>query len=475
MTATPTHAAVSADGTSMFCVEGYVNTPELSAGRGGGLSQGLSANGPYKSLFRARSKSEAGAGTGGKACAASTVVDAPALHVLAEAAGSPEAQSPISSAAASASPPPPAAAAATPAPTPAPVVPAPASVPAPAPALPTSVHTSKKRRKPSPLIASLSPASSGAPLDSAQALRPSPVPSTNASASSSSHVDPSPPPRQPRAKPVNGGGNSTTAKGRKRKEKAPAPVPPPARAVQSNGNGEQGEQRYERRSLPRQQSGSPFPATAELRETEPAVQSRSRNVQQQRNRAGGLKDNDVGGSLSPPAAPADNGNYDHAESYDPSYYKAEPSSAGNTVRVGGQSLSPPPKESPRPSPSVVNHYPGSARMTSPALKSSSRSETPGTKPRMVTLLIEDRRNGTDELAEVHVPLKTIGEEGCLWADAKDVCAALQSGPSRIDGVCFFLRAPAGKGRSIDEFLLAQVPPRCSRCAESIDRYFCVYL
>ena len=62
----------------------------------------------------------------------------------------------------------------------------------------------------------------------------------------------------------------------------------------------------------------------------------------------------------------------------------------------------------------------------------SRSVTPGTKPRMITLLIEDRRHGTDELAEVHVPLKTAGE-GYLWADAMDVCVALQSGPSRIDG------------------------------------------
>ncbi|KAH9952978.1 hypothetical protein BC827DRAFT_1081123, partial [Russula dissimulans] len=52
--------------------------------------------------------------------------------------------------------------------------------------------------------------------------------------------------------------------------------------------------------------------------------------------------------------------------------------------------------------------------------------------RMITLFIEDRRHGTDELAEVHVPLKTAGE-GYFWADAKDVCAALQSGPSRIDG------------------------------------------
>ena len=55
---------------------------------------------------------------------------------------------------------------------------------------------------------------------------------------------------------------------------------------------------------------------------------------------------------------------------------------------------------------------------------------------MVMLLIEDRRNGADELAEVHVPLKTIGEEGCHLADAKDVRAALQSGPPRIDGVFF---------------------------------------
>jgi hypothetical protein len=54
---------------------------------------------------------------------------------------------------------------------------------------------------------------------------------------------------------------------------------------------------------------------------------------------------------------------------------------------------------------------------------------------MLTLLIEDRRNGTDELAEVHVPLKIAGE-GYLWADAKDVCAALQGGPSRIDGEAF---------------------------------------
>jgi hypothetical protein len=52
---------------------------------------------------------------------------------------------------------------------------------------------------------------------------------------------------------------------------------------------------------------------------------------------------------------------------------------------------------------------------------------------MLTLLIEDRRHGSDELAEVRVPLR-VADEGHFWADAKQVCAALQAGPSRIDGV-----------------------------------------
>ncbi|KAN0126006.1 hypothetical protein V8E52_001213, partial [Russula decolorans] len=127
-TKTPIHAATStcADGTSMFCVEGYVNTPELSAGRGGGLSQGLPANGPYKSLFRAGSRSESRANASNHQ-------------------------------------------------------PAPTSAPA-----PTSVSTSKKRsRKPSPLIASMSPASPVVQLDPISATRSPPVVSTNASSSSS--------------------------------------------------------------------------------------------------------------------------------------------------------------------------------------------------------------------------------------------------------------------------------------------------
>ena len=53
---------------------------------------------------------------------------------------------------------------------------------------------------------------------------------------------------------------------------------------------------------------------------------------------------------------------------------------------------------------------------------------------MITLLIEHRRHGTDELAEVHVPLDAAGE-GYLWADAKDVCVALQSESSLLDGAC----------------------------------------
>jgi hypothetical protein len=407
-----------------------VNTPELSAVRGGGLSQGLPANGPYKSLFRARSRS-ASHGSGNKAAAA-PAADA-ALHVLAEAAQSPEALSPVSTA----SPVPTAAAIITITPT---ATTAPATITSPAP---TSVPTSKKRRKPSPLIAASPPppASSVAPLDSSiSVVRPSPAVSNASVSSSYVIVDPSRPPRQPRAKPGNGGGSrggpgggSTTTGKNKRKER----VPPPPPAAQGNGNGEV-EQRYERRSSSRPQSGSPFPAV-EFHESESTVQGRSRN--KQKNRAGSK---DVGlPPTRPPPAPVDDGNYDHAQGY---YYEIEPSGASNTVHEGRQSLSPPPPktwESPRPTPPVVDHYPTSARTTSkessPAPMTESRLQTPGTKPRMVTLLIEDRRLATDELVEVHVPLKAAGE-GYLWADAKDVCAALQSGPSRIDGVSLPLRA-----------------------------------
>jgi hypothetical protein len=52
---------------------------------------------------------------------------------------------------------------------------------------------------------------------------------------------------------------------------------------------------------------------------------------------------------------------------------------------------------------------------------------------MVTILIEDIRSGvTDhQLAEVRVPLYERPDR--FWADGRDVCEALQGGPSRIDG------------------------------------------
>ena len=54
---------------------------------------------------------------------------------------------------------------------------------------------------------------------------------------------------------------------------------------------------------------------------------------------------------------------------------------------------------------------------------------------MVTVLIDDRRTGVDELAEIKVPLKPADDaEGGYWADAGDVCEKLQTGPSRIDGM-----------------------------------------
>src|SRR6266852_4701412 len=350
---------------SMFCVEGYVNTPELGAGRGGGISQGLPANGPYRSLFRAGSRPE----SHHKKTNAAAAAAAPALHVLAEAAQSPEARSPVS---ATASP--------QPTPTPAPV--------------PTAKKCS---RRPSPLISSTSPAPISATLSS-------PVASTNASSSSpQSHIiiDLSPPPRHPRAN-LGGGGSSTSGKGKQRE------ILPPEAPGDRNGE-----------SLVRQLSGAEF--------HEP-VQDRPRNVQKNKNRTTTLKE--AGPLSQAPPAPADDLSYDHVEGdYFPPQFEAGPSGASDIACEGGHSLSPPQD--------IVNHCPTSARTTtskesSLALMADSRSVTPGTKPRMITLLIEDRRHGTDELAEVHVPLKTAGE-GYLWADAKDVCVALQSGPSRING------------------------------------------
>ena len=191
------------------------------------------------------------------------------------------------------------------------------------------------------------------------------------------------------------------------------PVPPEA---SSNGSGEGSEHGYKLSLLTSGRQLSELPG-AELREP----------VQKNRNRAACSKEVGKLPQAQPPPGPV---SYDHAEGdHFHSYFEAGPSGASDIVSEGGQSLSPPRD--------IVNHYPTSVRIatskeSSLTLMADSRSATPGIKPRMVTLLIEDRRHGTDEPAEVHIPLKTAGE-GYLWTDAKDVCVALQSGPSRVDG------------------------------------------
>jgi hypothetical protein len=161
------------------------------------------------------------------------------------------------------------------------------------------------------------------------------------------------------------------------------------------------------------------------------VQDCPQNLRKNKNRAASLKE--VGPLLQAPPAPAGHLSYHHAEGDNfPSYSQAGPSGVSDIAREGGQSLSPPQV--------IVNHYPTSSRTatskeSSLALMADWRLVTPGTWLRMITSLIEDRRHGT-ELAEVHVPLKGAGEGYLwLWVDAKDVCVALQSGPSRIDGAC----------------------------------------
>jgi hypothetical protein len=383
----------------MFCVEGYVNTPELSAGRGGGLSQGLPANGPYKSLFRARSESRAS-----NKPVPVAVADA-GLHVLAEAAH----QSPD-------------------------VAPSPTSTisPAPVPAAPTQKKRtggggggSSSSRKPSPLV-SASPASSVTHLDGGFFVV-QPLPGSPSNHPSSPLVSGRSPPQRPsqQAKP-----RSATAKG-KSKEKAP----PPTVAPLDGNNHHQPDERHVFSSH-RQQSGPSPSSVVESRGTESTTrQARPRN-------RSGTKEMSC---IPQSPAPVNDSGYDHVEEdcYS-TYYVPVPSDASHTpvthdVRDGGQSLSPPPPRTWEPSrPSSSAAYPVSTHTTSnessPALVSDSRprrSSTPSTKPRMLTLLIEDRRNGSDELAEVRVRLKFA--EGYFWADAIEVCAALQSGPSRIDG------------------------------------------
>ncbi|KAF8502135.1 hypothetical protein F5888DRAFT_1887629 [Russula emetica] len=383
-TKTPIHAAVSADGTFMFCVEGYVNAPELGAGHGGGLTQGLPASGSYKSLFRAGSGSESRASVSNlKANAATTtaavVVAAPSLHVLAEAAQSLKALSSFS-------------ATASPAPTP------PARSPRP--------RFPHQRN----VVGSLHPL-----LDDISAAWPSPVVSTNASSSSSNHTVLLTPVLLLRDSLV-------------RNKVALA-----ARLARANTR---------RKLLPLLPQHKPMRAASS--DTNAVHCHQVVNRQDSRFcRAPSFTKCNLRCKIVPET-----------------FRGTRTGHASSIVRGGRQSLSPlPPKirESPGPSPrpAVVNHYPASARTTtskesSPTLMADSRS-MPGTKLRMITLLIEDRRHGTDELAEVRVQPKTAGE-GYHWADTKDVCAALQSGPSRIDG-----------------------PAKVFMMRDHIDRHFCVYL
>ncbi|KAF8265797.1 hypothetical protein EI94DRAFT_1734555 [Lactarius quietus] len=329
---------------------GYVNTPELSAGSSGGLSQG---HGPYKSLFRATSESRSNS-------KAPPLPPDAGLHILAEAANSPEsAFSPVS-----------------------------AASPAPVPA-------STKRRKASPMIVS-SPASSVPPPDTVSNAQPSQNAST-------SHISQ---PRQAK-------GRSGTGKG-----KAKAKAPPSAQPSRSDSRADAINPEHGQRALLKRQhqprSPPPSSANANLRRN---LEARGR------------------------IRPNPNSSYDFGGDYYPQ---------SRTLRLHSQvvhevcekepSLSPPPPKtwvSPGSSPATAYHYHVSAGTTraepSPSIvENSRRVVTPSTKPRMLTLLIEDRRHGTDDLAEVRVPLRA-ADEGYFWADAKQVCAALQGGPSRIDG------------------------------------------
>lgn len=107
-------------------------------------------------------------------------------------------------------------------------------------------------------------------------------------------------------------------------------------------------------------------------------------------------------------------------------------------------------------PSEIRHKPASSSSVDPVRPSSQAtshhndqhqghlegSPAPrASKLRTVTVLIEDRRTGVEELAEISIPLREFGErekdaEGGYWAAAEDVVVKLQGGPARIDGAQF---------------------------------------
>ncbi|KIK28014.1 hypothetical protein PISMIDRAFT_7954 [Pisolithus microcarpus 441] len=163
----------------------------------------------------------------------------------------------------------------------------------------------------------------------------------------------------------------------------------------------------------------------------------------------------------------------------------------STERISS-SIPLPTRNTPGPSSSIASVGSSTARDCS-AMSQRNNTDTQ-CQPRMVTLLIEDYRSGVQDsqLAEITVPLKAAeNSEDGFWADAVDVCDALQATPSRIDGPAkvytkrakyrqFFMRVdqhdnhhttPAclgvSKKRTLDVFVEAPVPqgqlPRPPRC------------
>ncbi|TFK44801.1 hypothetical protein BDQ12DRAFT_673598 [Crucibulum laeve] len=131
-------------------------------------------------------------------------------------------------------------------------------------------------------------------------------------------------------------------------------------------------------------------------------------------------------------------------------------------------LSPAPAEVQRPTQS----YDNTPRRADPSQRTTQAVDqgpkrTSNLPVRMVTVLIQDDRSGVMDyqLAEVRVSLRTMEDPQLgYWADAKELCESLQTGPSRIDGPAkvytlrgkyrqFFLRVSED---NVDEFITANL-------------------
>ncbi|KAF9227261.1 hypothetical protein BS17DRAFT_775202 [Gyrodon lividus] len=89
-----------------------------------------------------------------------------------------------------------------------------------------------------------------------------------------------------------------------------------------------------------------------------------------------------------------------------------------------------------PSPSVASVDASVVQPMSSAVPPQRPAPSVSRPMRMVTLLIEDMRSGMadSQLAELTVPLRVADDpEDGFWANAVEICDALQAGPSRIDG------------------------------------------